>query len=213
MPLDYTAVFAEKPPIFHHISRMKWITREHPKIDRLACPWLIRRFVDKNAEILYAPFDQVIPRSGSSEPFHLICRMLSIPTTATSVLFDYIIKNTNCRTRHINLVADVVRGADTDRHDIAAQASGLWAISAGIAHNIHDDYKLLEVGMVIYDGLYSWAKHLQDVRHTQNPIRKPVPPGSQESSEGKIGQTCTSMGAGVKRDHPGPDRHKSYVES
>jgi YesN/AraC family two-component response regulator len=63
-----------------------------------------------------------------------------------------------------------VRGADTDTHHIAAQASGLWAISAGLAHNINDDQELLEKGMIIYDALYSWAKHLQKERHTQNPV-------------------------------------------
>jgi AraC-like DNA-binding protein len=149
---------------------MKWITREHPKIDRLACPWLIRRFVDKNAEIFYVPFDQVIPRSRELGAIPFDLPNVEYTHYGDKCTFDYIIKKHKLSDPALNLVADVVRGADTDRHDIADQASGLWAISAGIAHNIHDDYKLLEVGMVIYDGLYSWAKHLQDVRHTQNPI-------------------------------------------
>lgn len=67
-------------------------------------------------------------------------------------------------------MAGIVRGADTDRHDLASQSSGLWAISAGLSYNITDDYALLEKGMMIYDGLYSWAKHLQSEKHTQNPI-------------------------------------------
>jgi YesN/AraC family two-component response regulator len=64
----------------------------------------------------------------------------------------------------------IVRGADTDRHDLASQASGLWAISAGLSYNITNDQELLERGMLIYDALYSWAKHLQKEKHTQNPI-------------------------------------------
>src|ERR1041385_9181670 len=149
---------------------MKWITREHPKIDRIACPWLIRRFVDKNAEIIYVPFDQVIERSKelNATPFDL--PNVEYTHYGSDCTFDYIIKKHKLSDPALNVMAQIVRGAHTDRHDIASQSSGLWAISARIDHNIRDDYKLLEVGMVIYDGLYSWATHLQDVKHTQNPI-------------------------------------------
>jgi YesN/AraC family two-component response regulator len=67
-------------------------------------------------------------------------------------------------------MATIVRGADTDRHDLAVQSSGLWAISAGLAFNFTDDKKLLDKGMLIYDALYSWAKHLQKEKHTQQPF-------------------------------------------
>jgi hypothetical protein len=63
-----------------------------------------------------------------------------------------------------------VRGADTDRFDLAPQAAGLWAISAGLSHNLRDDYEQLEIGMKIYDALYSWAKHVQSEKHTWNPV-------------------------------------------
>jgi AraC-like DNA-binding protein len=149
---------------------MKWITREHPKIDRIACPWLIRRFVDKNAEIIYVPFDQVIERSRELNATPFDVPNVEYTHYSDKCTFDYIIKKHQLSDPALDIMAVIVRGADTDRHDIASQASGLWAISAGIAHNIHDDHKLLEVGMVLYDGLYSWAKHLQDVKHTQNPI-------------------------------------------
>lgn len=149
---------------------MKWITREHPKIDRLACPWLIRRFVDKNAEIIYVPFDQVIQTSKELGAIPFDLPNVEYTHYGDQCTFDYIIKKHKLTDPALNIMAEIVRGADTDRHDIAAQASGLWAISAGIAHNIRDDQKLLDTGMVIYDGLYSWARHLQDVRHTQNPI-------------------------------------------
>lgn len=149
---------------------MKWVTRENPKIDRLACPWLIRRFVDKNAEIIYVPFDQVISRSKELDAIPFDVANVEYTHYGEKCTFDYIIKKHKLSDPALSTVAEIVRGADTDRYDIATQASGLWAISAGIAHNIRDDHKLLEVGMVIYDGLYSWAKHLRDVRHTQNPI-------------------------------------------
>lgn len=149
---------------------MKWITRERPKIDRIACPWLIRRFVDKKAEILYVPFDQVIQRSKEINAIPFDLPNVEYTHYGEKCTFDYIIEKHSLSDPALSVMADIVRGADTDHHSIATQSAGLWAISAGIAHNINDDQKLLEVGMILYDGLYSWAKHLQDVRHTQTPI-------------------------------------------
>src|SRR6185503_5438839 len=83
--------------------------------------------------------------------------------------FDYFPKKHNMDDPALQTMAAIVRGADTDRHDLATQSSGLWAISAGLAFNHADDVELLNKGMLIYDALYSWAKHLQKERHTQNP--------------------------------------------
>ena len=69
-------------------------------------------------------------------------------------------------------MAPIIRGADTDRHDLASQAAGLWSIAAGMAYNIQDDLKLLDAGMIIYDALYSWAKHLQNIKHTESPVEQ-----------------------------------------
>ncbi|GAB3221302.1 chromate resistance protein [Algoriphagus aestuariicola] len=149
---------------------MKWITRERPKIDRIACPWLIRRFVDKEAEFLYVPFEQVIPNSKelNAVPFDL--PEVEYTHYGDECTFDYIIKKHKLDDPALKVMAVIVRGADTDRHDLASQSSGLWAISAGLSHNVKDDNLLLEKGMMIYDALYSWAKHLQNEKHTQNPI-------------------------------------------
>jgi hypothetical protein len=84
--------------------------------------------------------------------------------------FDYIVKKHKIKDPAIQTLCVIVRGADTDRHDIAIQSAGLWAISAGLSHNITDDYELLEKGMMLYDSLYTWAKHLQHEKHTQNPF-------------------------------------------
>lgn len=149
---------------------MKWITREHPKIDRIACPWLIRRFVDRDAEFIYVPFDQVMERAKALDATPFDLPNVEYTHYGDKCTFDFILKKHSLSDPALDIMAEIVRGADTDRHNIASQASGLWAISAGIAHNIRDDYKLLDVGMVIYDGLYSWAKNLQNVKHTQNPI-------------------------------------------
>ncbi|MGC3944358.1 MAG: chromate resistance protein [Chryseolinea sp.] len=149
---------------------MKWITRERPKIDRIACPWLIRRFVDPEAQFIYVPFDQVIEQAKALEAIPYDIPGVEYTHYGDECTFDYIIRKHCIEDKAIQTLALIVRGADTDRHDVAAQASGLWAISAGIAHNIKDDYELLDQGMVIYDGLYTWAKLLQNERHTQNPF-------------------------------------------
>ncbi|HEU4860117.1 MAG TPA: chromate resistance protein ChrB domain-containing protein [Chitinophagaceae bacterium] len=149
---------------------MKWITRERPKIDRIACPWLIKNFVDKDAEFIYTTADSVKEQAKklNATPF-------DIPDVEFShhddkCTFDYILEKYKIKDHALDTLAVIVRGADTDRHDIASEASGLWAISAGLAYNIKDDYELLEKGMIIYDALYSWAKHLQKEKHTQNPV-------------------------------------------
>lgn len=149
---------------------MKWITRERPKIDRIACPWLIRRFVDKDADFFYVPFEQVIPKSKELNAIPFDLPEVEYTHYGDECTFDYIIRKHKLDDPALSVMAIIVRGADTDRHDIASQSSGLWAISAGLSHNIKDDQVLLEKGMMIYDALYSWAMHLQNEKHTQNPI-------------------------------------------
>lgn len=149
---------------------MKWITRERPKIDRLACPWLIKRFVDTDAVFIYVPFDQVLARAGAENAIPFDIAGVEYTHYDDQCTFDYIIKKHSIQDPAILIMAPIVRGADTDRHDLASQASGLWAISAGLAHNESDDMALLEKGMLLYDSLYSWAKYLQHVKHTQQPF-------------------------------------------
>ena len=149
---------------------MKWITRERHKIDRIACPWLIKRFVDQDAEFIYVPFDQVLAKSKELDAIPFDLPDVEYTHYGDECTFDYIIKKHKLTDPALKAMALIVRGADTDRHDIASQSSGLWAISAGIAENVKDDHELLSKGIVIYDGLYTWAKNLQNVKHTQNPI-------------------------------------------
>lgn len=151
---------------------MKWITRERPKIDRLACPWLIKRFVDCDAEFIYVPFERVLSRSKEENAVPFDIPDVEYTHYGEACTFDYIIKKHKIEDPAVHTMAPIVRGADTDRHEIAPQAAGLWAVSAGIAQNISDDQELLLQGMVLYDGLYTWAKHLQYEKHTQNPFEK-----------------------------------------
>lgn len=149
---------------------MKWITRERPKIDRIACPWLIKSFVDKEAEFIYVPADKVREQAKALNAVPFDIPGVEFSHHEDKCTFDYIILKYKLTDLALQTLAAIVRGADTDRHDIASQASGLWAISAGLAYNTKDDYELLQKGMMIYDALYSWAKHLQKEKHTQNPI-------------------------------------------
>ncbi|HSU52323.1 MAG TPA: chromate resistance protein ChrB domain-containing protein [Segetibacter sp.] len=149
---------------------MKWITRERPKIDRIACPWLIKNFVDKDAEFIYVHAERVreLAEELGAIPFDI--PEVEFSHYEDKCTFDYIIEKYELTEPALKTMAVIVRGADTDRHDIASQASGLWAISAGLSYNIKDDNELLQKGMMIYDALYSWAKHLQKEKHTQNPV-------------------------------------------
>ena len=148
---------------------MKWITRERPKIDRIACPWLIKNFVDKDAEFIYVPKEKVFEKAKE-----LNATPYDIPGAEYShygddCTFDFIIKKHNLAEPELLLLAKIVRGADTDHFELAQQAAGLWAISAGLSYNYKNDLEMLETGMKIYNALYSWAKYVSDERHTWNP--------------------------------------------
>jgi len=151
---------------------MRWITREHPKIDRIACPWLIRRFIDKDAEIIYAPFEEIKTKAKKLNAIPFDVPDVEYSHYKDECTFDYFLKKHELSDPALKTIAVIVRAADTDRHDLAAQASGLWAISVGMAHETDSDHKLLEKGTMIYDALYNWAKYHKNEKHTQNPTEQ-----------------------------------------
>ena len=151
---------------------MKWITRERPKIDRIACPWLIKNFVDKEAEFIYVPTDQVKTKAKELDAIPYDIPGVAYSHEGSNCTFDTILKTHNISDPALLQLAVIVRGADTDRFDIAKQSAGLWAISAGLSYNYKNDFEMLEIGMKIYDALYSWAKYVSDERHTWNPDLK-----------------------------------------
>jgi AraC-like DNA-binding protein len=148
---------------------MKWITRERPKIDRIACPWLIKRFIDPKAEIIYVPVDEVLTKAQDLTAIPFDIPDVEYTHYNDECTFDYFVKKHKINDPAIRKMAVIIRGADTDRHNLAFQSSGLWAISAGLGYNYTDDHELLEKGMILYDALYTWAKYLPTVKHTQNP--------------------------------------------
>jgi rhodanese-related sulfurtransferase len=143
----------------------RWVTRERPKIDRIACPWLISRFVDKDAEFLYVPTSEV--RSAARTRDAIPYDIPDVPFSHDGELctFDAFVKHYPALAQ----LAVIVRGADTGKLDLAPQASGLAAISLGLSRNFADDHEMLKHGMVVYDALYRWCKEGQDELHTWNP--------------------------------------------
>jgi hypothetical protein len=148
---------------------MKWITRERPKIDRIACPWLIKNFVDKEAEFFYVPKEEVFSKAKQLDAIPYDIPGAEYTHEEEYCTFDYIVKKHNITDNAVHQIAIIVRGADTDRFELAQQAAGLWAISAGLSYNYKDDHEMLEIGMKMYDALYSWSKYVQDEKHTWQP--------------------------------------------
>lgn len=146
-----------------------WVTRERPKIDRIACPWLVRRFIDPAAEFLYVPTAAVrdVAREKAAVPY-------DVPDVAFThdgelCSFDAFLKIYRLTDPSLAKLALIVRGADTDRLELAPQSAGLFAISLGLSRNFSDDHEMLAHGMVVYDALYAWCRHGQDEKDTWNP--------------------------------------------
>ncbi len=137
---------------------MKWVTRARPKVDRVACPWLIRRFVDPQAEFLYAPPDQVAAvaaREGAT-PFDVPNAELGHHGPECS--FDAIVKKYHLTDPALLRLALIVRGADTAAKDLTPESRGLEAVAEGFRIVYHDDHELLEREMPVYDALYAYCQ-------------------------------------------------------
>ena len=147
----------------------RWVTRERPKIDRIACPWLVKRFVDPEAEFLYVPAADVrrIAAERDAEPYDIPDVRLSHEGESCS--FDAFLKAYRLTDPALDELALIVRGADTGRLELAPQAAGLAAISLGLSRNFRGDHEMLEHGMVMYDALYAWCKEGKAEVHTWNP--------------------------------------------
>jgi hypothetical protein len=142
-----------------------WVTRHRPKIDRIACPWLIRRFVDPSAQFLFVSPTEV---ADVAERFNATA--FDIEGTFWShrgdgCTFDTMIAEWKLASPALDRLALVVRAADTDRHDLSPQAAGLLAISVGLSRLYRDDLSQLEAGMGVYDALYRWARDGYDEGH------------------------------------------------
>ena len=148
---------------------MKWVTRERPKIDRLACPWLILRFIDRVAEIRYVPAAQVLTVAGSEGAIPFDVPGVELTHVGPLCSFDAFLGKYRLEDGALARLAEIVRAADTDTLDRSAQAPGLLAISLGLGANIADDQELLKTALPVYDALYTWCRTLAGERHGWHP--------------------------------------------
>ena len=145
----------------------RWITRERPKIDRIACPWLVRRFIDPAAEFFYVPTEQVFAEAArlKAVPYDIPGAPISHEWERCS--FDALLSAFELQQPALDTLATIVRGADTDRLSLAPQAAGLLAVSLGLSRlHAADDHAMLAAAMPVYDALYEWCRSGQGETHS-----------------------------------------------
>ena len=148
---------------------MQWITRERPKIDRIACPWLIARFIDQEPEFLYVPAKEVLPVAAQTAAIPYDIPGVELSHVGDLCSFDAFLRKYALTDPALQQLAAIVRGADTSRLDLTPQSPGLYALSLGLSQVFVDDQEMLKHGMVMYDALYAWCKHCQAETHQWPP--------------------------------------------
>jgi rhodanese-related sulfurtransferase len=153
-------------PDFNAPGGSRWVTRERPKIDRLACPWLVRRFIDPDALFFYTPAQRVRSDAEAlgAQPYDITD--VTFSHRGPNCSFDAFLAEFDLHDESLDRLADIVRAADTGELAQSPQAPGLLAISLGLSANIADDVLLLEQAMPVYDALYAWCKTARDETHS-----------------------------------------------
>lgn len=149
-------------------GRTLWVTRARPKVDRIACPWLIRRFVDPRARVLYVPASDVIRTANelNAAPFDVADEAVFWSHRGERCTFDLMVEEFGLGAfPAIDYLASIVRGADTGRPDLVPEAAGLLAVSLGLSRIYADDLEQLEAGMLVYDALYRWCRDARGETH------------------------------------------------
>jgi hypothetical protein len=149
---------------------MQWITRERPKIDRIACPWLIVHFVDAEAEFLYVPATDVMRVATETGAIPYDIPGVELSHVGELCSFDAFLDKYKLTDAALLQLAVIVRGADTSRLNLTPQSAGLYAMSLGLSQNFSDDHAMLKHGMVMYDALYAWCKNCQAQTHNWPPV-------------------------------------------
>ncbi|MBT9456121.1 MAG: chromate resistance protein [Burkholderiaceae bacterium] len=148
---------------------MKWITRERPKIDRIACPWLIARFIDREPEFLYVPAAEVVAQAQRLGAVPYDIPGVEMSHVGELCSFDAFLAKYALDEPALRQLALIVRGADTSRLDLTPQSAGLYAISLGLSQQFSDDHEMLAHGLVMYDALYAWCLSCQGETHQWPP--------------------------------------------
>jgi hypothetical protein len=150
---------------------MRWITRERPKIDRVACPWLVARFIDPAPEFLFAPAGEVTRVADETGAVPYDVEGVELSHAGDRCSFDAFLERYRLDDPALAELATIVRGADTARLDLAPQCAGLLAVSLGLSRLFADDHEQLRHGFVVYDALLAWLRQARDETHTWNPQR------------------------------------------
>jgi hypothetical protein len=148
---------------------MKWVTRARPKIDRIACPWLIARFIDKEPEFLYVAPANVLATAQETGAIPYDVPGVEMTHVGELCSFDAFLSKYGLDDPALKQLAAIVRGADTSRLDLTPESPGLYALSLGLSQNFADDLEMLAHGMVMYDALYAWCKSCQGETHAWPP--------------------------------------------
>ncbi len=161
----FATVRADAIPPRDSEGRTVWVTRHRPKIDRIACPWLIRRFVDPDARFLFVAPDQVMNVADrfAATPFDI--PNVALTHDGDRCTFDTMLDAFGLDSEPLRHLATVVRAADTDRHDLAPEAAGLLAASLGLSRMFRDDLQQLDAAMMLYDAFYRWARDARNEKH------------------------------------------------
>jgi hypothetical protein len=162
-------ISSELDKLFAARRPTKWVTRERPKIDRIACPWLILRFIDPKAEFLYVPVKDVFVTAKSDHAVAYDIPGAPFEHDGERCSFDAFIEHFALTAPGLDRLAKIVRGADTSRLDLTPQSPGLYAISLGLSRMFADDHEMLRHGIVMYDALYAWILQAQDETHNWPP--------------------------------------------
>lgn len=149
-----------------------WVTRERPKIDRIACPWLIRRFIDPLAAFVYVPSSEVLSYAEQHHATPYDVPGVTFTHRDEACSFDALLADFDLRDGPLDALATIVRGADTGTVELTAQSPGLLAISLGLSRLYPDDHEMLGHGMTVYDALYAWLKGARDERHNADLFKK-----------------------------------------
>jgi hypothetical protein len=148
---------------------VNWITRERPKIDRIACPWLILRFIDAEAQFHYVPAERVLATAEQMGAIPYDIPGVELTHVGELCSFDAFIDKYQIEDPALSKLALIVRGADTSRLGLAPQCAGLYAISLGLSATLTNDHEMLRHGLVMYDALYAWCAKLQNETHAWPP--------------------------------------------
>lgn len=158
-----TQLFGERRPTC-------WVTRERPKIDRIACPWLVLRFIDSNAEFIYVPAADVFRTAENVGGVAYDIPGAPLEHCGEKCSFDAFVEQFGLQQAGLQTLAKIVRGADTSRLDLTPQSPGLYAMSLGLSRMYRDDHEMLRAGLVMYDAFYAWILEAQNETHAWPPL-------------------------------------------